>query len=123
MVCPGVLLVVSGAGLVALSSIVGLRRLRVLCCLGRLVFSRSVLSVVILGSFTVTRAEYTILSFLHSPFSGHSFFAYSESKLTFHFVVVRRKVEKDGNAKKVPFTIARVFKLCIHIDQDTLYRW
>ena len=36
------------------------------------------------------------------------FFAYSESKLTFHFVVVvllllRRKVEKDGNAKKGPF--------------------
>ena len=38
-------------------------------------------------------------------------FAYSESKLTFHFVVVvvllvvvlRRKVEKDGNAKKGPF--------------------
>ena len=38
-------------------------------------------------------------------------FAYSESKLTFHFVVVvllvvvlvRRKVEKDGNAKKRPF--------------------
>ena len=39
-------------------------------------------------------------------------FAYSESKLTFHFVVVvlvvvvlvlvRRKVEKDGNAKKGP---------------------
>ena len=60
-------------------------------------------------------------------------FAYSESKLTFHFVVVvvlvlvlvvvRRKVEKDGNAKKVPFTNARVFKLCIHIDHDTFYRW
>ena len=44
-----------------------------------------------------------------------SLFAYSESKLTFHFVVVvvvlvvllvvvlRRKVEKDGNAKKGPF--------------------
>ena len=37
------------------------------------------------------------------------FFAYSESKLTFHFVVLvvlvllRRKVEKDGNAKKGPF--------------------
>ena len=42
-------------------------------------------------------------------------FAYSESKLTFHFVVLvvlvlvvvlvllRRKVEKDGNAKKGPF--------------------
>ena len=38
-------------------------------------------------------------------------FAYSESKLTFHFVVllvvllvlVRRKVEKDGNANKGPF--------------------
>ena len=34
--------------------------------------------------------------------------AYSESKLTFHFVVVvvllvRRKVEKDGNANKGPF--------------------
>ena len=37
-------------------------------------------------------------------------FTYSESKLTFHFVVVvvvllvvlRRKVEKDGNAKKGP---------------------
>ena len=43
----------------------------------------------------------------------NSIFAYSESKLTFHFVVVvvvvllvvvlRRKVEKDGNAKKGPF--------------------
>ena len=42
------------------------------------------------------------------------FFAYSESKLTFHFVVVvvvlllvilllRRKVEKDGNTNKGPF--------------------
>ena len=38
-------------------------------------------------------------------------FAYSESKLTFHFVVLvvllvvvlRRKVEKDGNAKQGPF--------------------
>ena len=58
-------------------------------------------------------------------------FAYSESKLTFHFVVLvlvvvlllRRKIEKNGNAKKVPFTNARVFKLCIHIDHDTFYRW
>ena len=58
-------------------------------------------------------------------------FAYSESKLTFHFVVLlvvlvvvllRRKVEKDGNAKKVPFTNATVFQLRIHIDHDTYYR-
>ena len=65
------------------------------------------------------------------PSNSSSFIlAYSESKLTFHFVVVvllvvlvlRRKVEKDGNAKKVPFTNATVFQLRIHIDHDTYYR-
>ena len=45
------------------------------------------------------------------PLGYDDFFAYSESKLTFNFVVVvlvvvvlvRRKLEKDGNAKRGPF--------------------
>ena len=62
-------------------------------------------------------------------------FAYSESKLTFHFVVVvvvvvlvvvvglRRRVEKSDTRQKVPSTNARVFKLCKHLKHDTFYRW
>ena len=43
-------------------------------------------------------------------------FAYSEGKLTSHSVVlVGRKIEKVGNAEKVPSTIARVTELYIHI--------
>ena len=71
------------------------------------------------------------LRYMKNPLLIHVV-AYSESKLTFHFVVLvvvvvlvlllRRKVEKDGNAKKVPFTNATVFQLSIHIDHDTYYR-
>ena len=52
-----------------------------------------------------------IFAYSESKLTFH-FVAYSESKLTFHFVVllvlvvlvlVRRKVEKDGNANKGPF--------------------
>ena len=56
---------------------------------------------------------YTILLYTFAIFNSVNLhkhiFAYSESKLTTHFVavvlvvVVRRKVEKDGNAEKVPF--------------------
>ena len=49
----------------------------------------------------------SVLIHFHKYNNWSKIFAYSESKLTFHFVVlvvvlVRRKVEKDGNAKKGP---------------------
>ena len=73
----------------------------------RLMFHRTYISepwIVLLQSFLLTRRVSLHLTLL----------------LLF---LLGERSKRTETQKKVPYTNARVFKLCIHIDHDTFYRW
>ena len=90
-------------------------------------------------SWTVIANKSTVFQLhLHTFESGHTIPTWTfllTRRVSLHFtlllllflflflLLLGERSKRTETQKKVPYTNARVFKLCIHIDHDTFYRW